>query len=94
MTVKMGKGALKAYLCNVIDHMDEGSERYRMFSELFLTACGVIDAKGNLTEDYRESPYWAGGDDGTPLRLSAELIGKLSPEVRQAIIDMEAADGR
>lgn len=91
MAVEMGKGQLKAYLCNVIDHMDEGSERYRRFSELFLTACGVIDADGNLTEDYRVSPYWEGGDDGTPLRPSAqaELMAKLSPDVRASIEEME-----
>ncbi len=96
MPVKIGKGEFKAYMCNVIDHMDEGSERYHRFSELFLTACGVIDAEGNLTEEYRVSPYWAGGDDGTPLRPSvqSELMDKLSPDVRQVIISMEAANGR
>ncbi|WP_101723075.1 hypothetical protein [Eggerthella timonensis] len=92
MAVQMGKGQLKTYLCNVIDHMEEDSERYRRFSKLFLTATGVIDAEGNLTEEYRCSPYWVGGDDGTPLRASvqAELMGKLSPDVRAAIIEMES----
>lgn len=95
MAVTMGKGQLKAYLCNVIDYMDEGGESYRRFSELFLTATGVIDADGNLTEEYRCSPYWADGDDGTPLRKSAraELMAKLSPDVRNAIMEMERANG-
>ena len=90
MAVTMGKGEFRAYMCNVIDHMDEASEQYRRFSELFLTATGVIDADGNLTEEYRCSPYWAGGDDGTPLRRSvqAELMAKLSPDVRASIVKM------
>lgn len=87
MAVTMGKGEFKAYMCNVIDHMDEGGEGYRRFSELFLTAMGAIDAAGN-------PPYWAGGDDGSPLRPSvqAELMAKLSPDVRAAVMDMEGAN--
>lgn len=94
MSVTMGKGELRAYLCNVIDHMDEGSDSYRRFSELFLTACGVIDADGCLTDEYKCSPYWQGGDDGSPLRPSveAELLQKISPELRESIMDMEAID--
>ncbi len=65
--VKMGKGEFKAYLCNVINHMDEASEEYTRFCDLFLTACGVIDEDGKLTDAYRESPYWAGGEHGEPL---------------------------
>ena len=93
MAVTMGKGEFKAYMCNVIDHMDEGGEGYRRFSELFLTAMGAIDAAGNLTEEYKRSPYWA-GDDGSPLRPSvqAELMAKLSPDVRAAVMDMEGAN--
>ncbi|MGO5315821.1 hypothetical protein ACTQZK_01655 [Paraeggerthella sp. LCP19S3_G8] len=93
MSVMMRKGEFKAYMLNVIEHMDEGSEQYRRFSELFLTACGVIDEDGNLTEEYRCSPYWSGGDDGTPLRQSveAELLRKVSPEVRNAIMEMKRA---
>ena len=92
MSVEMRKGEFKAYMLNVIEHMDEGSERYRRFCELFLMATGVVDSDGNLTEEYRVSPYWEGGDDGTPLRASvqAELMSKLSPDVRAAIVEMEA----
>ena len=92
MSVTMRKGEFRAYMCNVIDHMDEGSERYRRFSELFLTATGAIDADGNLTEEHRCSPYWAGGDDGTPLRMSvqSELLTKGSPRVREEIMRMNA----
>ena len=55
---------------------------------------GAIDAAGNLTEEYKRSPYWAGGDDGSPLRPSvqAELMAKLSPDVRAAVMDMEGAN--
>lgn len=89
--VTMRKGEFKAYMLNVIEHMDEGSTEYERFSQLFLTAIGAIDADGNLTEEYRCSPYWTGGDDGTPLRASvqAELMQKLSPDVRDAIVEME-----
>lgn len=91
MSVTMGKGEFKLYLCNVIDSMDEDSVQYSRFSELFLTATGVIDADGNLTEDYACSPYWTGGNNGTPLRPSveAELLSKLSPDVREAIVKMD-----
>ena len=56
--VHIGKGEFKLYLCNVIEHMDEGSTEYKRFSELFLMACGVIDPEGNLTETFKDSPYW------------------------------------
>ena len=94
MAVTMGKGEIKAYMCNVIDHMDEGGEGYRRFSELFLTAMGAIDAAGNLTEEYKRSPYWAGGHHGSPLRPSVQggEIAKLSPDVRAAVMDMEGAN--
>ena len=54
MAVTMGKGEFKAYMCNVIDHID----------------------------------------DGSPLRPSvqAELMAKLSPDVRAAVMDMEGAN--
>ncbi|HIW77063.1 MULTISPECIES: hypothetical protein [Gordonibacter] len=96
MAVSIGKGEFKAYMCSVIDGMEEGSEQYRRFSELFLTACGVIDTDGNLTDEYKCSPYWAGGDDGTPLRPSvqSELLSKLSPRVREAVVSMETEHGR
>ena len=57
--IKLGKGELKMYLCAVIDDMDEASVGYERFSELFLTACGVIDADGHLADAYAESPYWS-----------------------------------
>lgn len=90
--ITMGKGELKAYLFNVINGMDDDSEQYERFCDIFLTMCGVIDAQGNLTDEYRCSPYWTGGDDGTPLRKSveAELLAKVSPDVRSAIVEMNA----
>lgn len=72
--VKMGKGEFKAYLCNVINHMDEKSVEYERFSDLFLTACGVIDENGKLTDAYRESPYWTGGENGELLRPVNPLV--------------------
>lgn len=54
--MEIGRGELKAYLCNVIENLDDAS--YKGFCEIFLTACGVIDEEGNLTEEYKESPYW------------------------------------
>ena len=64
--VTMGKGELKLYMCSVIDSLE--GEAYDRFCELFLTACGVVDADGNLTQEYADSPYWTGGTDGEPLR--------------------------
>lgn len=60
--ITMGRGELKAYLFNVIDHLDDDS--YKGLCEIFLTACGVIDSDGNLTDDYADSPYWS-LDDGS-----------------------------
>lgn len=54
--VRMGRGEFKAYMCAVIERVDEPS-LYGL-QQLFLTACGVIDQDGNLTEEYQESPYW------------------------------------
>lgn len=55
--VKIGRGEFKAYICTVVDHCDD--ESFQGLSELFLTACGVIDQEGNLTEEYANSPYWS-----------------------------------
>lgn len=72
--VKMGKGELKAYLCNVINHMEEKSTEYERFCDLILTACGVIDADGKLTDAYKKSEYWAGGENGEPLHAVNPLV--------------------
>lgn len=54
--IKMGRGEFKAYMLNVIEHCDDAS--FEGLCELFLTACGVIDAEGHLTEQYADSPFW------------------------------------
>lgn len=64
--VTMGKGELKLYMCTVIDSLKGAA--YDRFCELFLTACGVVDEDGNLAKEYADSPYWAGGTGGEPLR--------------------------
>lgn len=64
--VTMGRGELKLYMCTVIDSLEGAA--YGRFCELFLTACGVVDSNGELTEEYSSSPYWAGGTGGEPLR--------------------------
>lgn len=64
--VTMGKGELKLYMCTVIDSLKGAA--YDRFCELFLTACGVVDEDGNLAKEYADSPYWAGGAGGEPLR--------------------------
>lgn len=64
--VTMRKGELKLYMNSVIDSLE--GEAYDRFCELFLTACGVVDADGNLTQEYAGSPYWAGGTGGEPLQ--------------------------
>lgn len=64
--VAMRKGEFKLYMCSVINSLE--GEAYDRFCELFLTACGVVDSNGELTEEYASSPYWAGGTGGEPLR--------------------------
>lgn len=91
MAITMGKGELKAYLCNAINGMDSESIEYEQFCDIFLTMCGAIDADGNLTEEYACSPYWQGGTDGVPIRPSVQagLMSKLSPDMRDNVIKME-----
>lgn len=87
--VTMGRGEFKAYMFNVIDHCDDAS--FTGLCDIFLTACGVIDQDGNITEEYADSPYWVGGNDGTPLRPSehANLLQQLSPSVRNLVMSEE-----
>lgn len=54
--ITMGRGEFKAYMFNVVNHCDDAS--FEALCDLFLTACGVIDKDGNLTEQYADSPYW------------------------------------
>lgn len=91
--VTMRKNEFKLYMLNVIEHLEEGSEAYARFCDIFLTMCGVVDEGGNLSESYESSPYWTGGDDGTPLRASfnAELMASAVGEVRGAVEEMENA---
>ncbi len=81
--VTMRKGEFKLYMCAVIDSLEGAA--YDRLCELFLTACGVVDEDGNLTADYAESPYWAGGTGGEPLRpvlagVSAKDLIRLANE--------------
>ncbi len=54
--ITMGRNELKAYLCKIIEYLDE--ESYLGFCDLFLRACGVLDSDGKLTKEYENSPYW------------------------------------
>ncbi len=94
MAITMKKGEFKLYMLNVIEHMDEQSESYRRFCDMFLTATGVIDADGSLTREYAASPYW--NVDGNGVLSGAakaavnnnELMLALSPEARKAVLEM------
>lgn len=90
--VTMRKHELQLYLTNIIERMSEDSMEYERFSNIFLLMCGVIDQNGNMTSQYAESPYWAGGNDGTPLRASdsATLLSQLSSNVQAAIDELDA----
>lgn len=85
--VTMGKGELKLYMCTVIDSLNGAA--YDRFCELFLTACGVVDEDGNLAKEYADSPYWAGGTAGEPLRpvlagVSAGDLARFASETGDA----------
>lgn len=85
--ITMGRGELKAYLFAVIDNIDDAS--YEGLCELFLTACGVIDRDGNITEQYANSPYWTvEGRMVKPVDNTA-LMQQLSDSVRETIEQME-----
>lgn len=73
--ITMGRGEFKAYMFNVIEHCDDDS--FFGLSQLFLTACGVIDENGNLTEAYAESPYWTVKDGKLKQSEHAKLMGEL-----------------
>ena len=85
--VTMRKGEFKLYMCAVVDSLEGAA--YDRFAQLFLTACGVVDEHGNLTADYANSPYWAGGTGGEPLRpvlagVSAKDLVRLANETGDA----------
>lgn len=85
--ITMGRGELKAYLFNVIDNLDDAS--YEGFCDLFLTACGVTDGEGNLTEQYANSPYWTVDSGKLKPVDNTELMQQLSDSVRETIEQME-----
>lgn len=84
--ISMGRGTFKAYMHNVIDHLDDAS--FLGLSQIFLTACGVIDSDGNLTEEYANSPYWELDGEELKPSESARLMNQLSPEIREVIEGM------
>lgn len=92
LMVTMGKGEFKAYILNVIEHLNERSPEYERFCNIFLIMCGVVDFNGNLSEEYKCSPYWCGGEGGVPLKASAnaELVAQLSDNIQAAINELDA----
>lgn len=74
MAVAMKKDTLKLFIGRTIDGMDEGGDDYGKLCYIILLACRVIDKDGNLTEEWKKSDLWMGGDDGTPLRLSPKAF--------------------
>lgn len=85
--ITMGRGEFKAYMMNVVNNCDDAS--FTGLCDLFLTACGVIDRDGKLTEQYANSPYWT--VEGGKLKPSenARLLQQLSPRVRETIEGMK-----
>lgn len=84
--ITMGRGEFKAYMDNVVNHMDDAS--FAGLCDLFLTACGVIDKDGNLTEQYANSPYFTVEGGKFKPRDNAELMEQLSDDVRKVIEGM------
>lgn len=74
-TITMGRGEFKAYMFNVVDHCDDAS--FFGLCQLFLTACGVIDQDGQLTQEYAESPYWTVKDGELKLSEHAKLMNEV-----------------
>ena len=85
--VSVDKQTLKFLALLHIESMDENSDAYAQASEILLILAGVTDADGNLTSSYANSDFWAGGNDGTPLRPSAkaEIAAMLPPEMRHLV---------
>lgn len=61
--ITMNRGDLKAYLFTMLDSLDY--ESYTGFCQIALTAFGVLDLDGNLTEEYEKSPF---------LKLEGEIL--------------------
>lgn len=85
--ITIGRGDFKAYIANVTNNCDDAF--FAKMAELFLTLCGVIDADGNLTEEYANSPFWVVENNRLKPSEIAGLMNQLSPEVRAAIENME-----
>lgn len=84
--ITMERGEFKAYMFNVVEHCDDPS--FERLCELFLMACGAIDAEGNLTEAYANSPYWTVEGGKLQPSANAKLLQQLSPEIRQMLEEM------
>lgn len=77
--VPIKKEILATLASSLIMELDENTPTYGRTAEILLITFGVVDAEGNLTEAYANSPMWEGGNDGTPLRPSvkAEIAAKI-----------------
>ena len=89
--VTTDKNLLKLLTLLFIESLDENTPEYDMASDILLTLMGVSDSEGNLTPEYRDSPMWDGGEDGTPLRPSgyADIAAKLPQELRPYVVDKD-----
>lgn len=85
--VVIDKQSLKLFVLLFIESLEENSTAYNQACDILLTMAGVSDAEGNLSEQYRQSEFWQGGHDGTPLRPSAkaEIAAKLPPELHHLL---------
>lgn len=81
--VYMAKRDLLAMTHIYLAKLDEDGDAYRRFCDLMLTMMGVSGPGGELTEEYRDSPMWEGGEGGEPLRPSvrADIARSLSPDL-------------
>ena len=85
--VTADKETLKLLTLLFINRLDETSEQYKQASDILLTLMGISDMNGNLSQEYKDSVFWEGGGDGTPLRPSAraEISAMLPPELRHLV---------
>lgn len=77
--VTVDKKTLEFLTLRFIAGIPENTPQYDQVSDILLTLTGVSDGEGNLSKEYAESPFWEGGQDGTPLRPSskADIAAKL-----------------
>lgn len=85
--IPIEKKTLQFLTLRFIQSLDEGTTAYESAAEILLILANVLDSEGNLSDEYKASTFWTGGDDGTPLRPSAkaEIAAMLPADMRHLL---------